>query len=92
MDILDFVNNNKLLGGCAMILMNIGGKYMAIDLPKNLDKIFENTWMKRLVIFCIAFIATRDIRIAVFITLVFIILFNYVLHEKFKDEKWYIGV
>jgi hypothetical protein len=92
MNFFDFINNNKLLGGCAMILMNIGSRYIIADLPKNLDRIFESMWMKRLIVFCIAFIATRDIKIAFFITLLFIILFNYLLHEKYENESWYMGL
>ncbi len=82
MDILELLNNNKLFTGCVMIIMNVGGRYIATDLPSNMDKIFANIWVRRLVVFCVAFIATRDIRIAIFITLMFILVFHYLLNEK----------
>ena len=76
------LNNSKIFAGCTMLLMNIGGKYIATDLPKSLDKIFSNIWVRRFVIFCIAFIATRDIKISIFITLIFIIVFTILLNEN----------
>lgn len=76
------INNSKIFAACAMIMMNIGGKYIQMDLPKSLDTIFQNIWMRRLVIFAIAFVATRDVRTAFFITLLFILIFSVMLNEK----------
>lgn len=83
MDQLIFhINNNKIFAGCAMIIMNIGGRYISKDLPHSLDNIFKNILIRRLVIFCIVFIATRDIKISFLITLVYILLFSILLNEK----------
>ena len=81
---LMFLNNSKLFNGCAMMIMNVGGKYMNLDLPHSLDNIFQNIWIRRLVIFCIAFVATRDIKISLLITLLFILIFTVLLNEKSK--------
>ena len=80
-DIILILNNNKLLTGCAMIIMNIGSKYIQTDLPKSLDNIFRHIWLRRLVVFCIAFISTHDIKISIIITLLYILLFTILLHE-----------
>jgi hypothetical protein len=82
--IIYYLNNDKIFMGCSMMLMNIGGKYMHQELPKSLDKIFENKWLRRLVIFCVAFVSTRDIKISLFITLIFILLFSILLNENSK--------
>ena len=37
------LSNNKLFSGCIMLLTNIGGKYLVIDLPENMEKLFSRT-------------------------------------------------
>lgn len=80
--LLIYLNNNKIFSGCAMIIMNIGSRYISKDLPRSLDNIFKHLWLRRLVIFCVAFIATHDIKISLFITLAYILLFSVLLNEK----------
>lgn len=79
-----YLNNNKIFAGCAMMLMNIGSRYISYDIPKSIDTIFENVWIRRIVIFCIAFIATHDVKISILITLIFILLMTILLNEKSK--------
>ena len=52
------------------------------DLPDTLDEIFEIKLMRRLVVFAIAFVATHDIKTSLLITLLFILLFSYLLDRK----------
>lgn len=74
--------SNKIFNGLIMILMNIGGKYIAMELPSNIDKLFTSYQLLRyLVIFAICFMATRDIKIALFMALMVIIVFRYLLNE-----------
>lgn len=82
MDPFFYLNNSKFFTGCTMMLMNIGGKYMGHDLPKSLDNLFKNEWLRRLVIFSIAFVSTHDIKISILITLLFILIFRILLNEK----------
>lgn len=77
------MSNNKLFSGCIMLLTNIGSKYLAIDLPSNLEKIFSQSIILRfLVIFSIFFMATRDIKIAFLLALLFFIMIKYFINEK----------
>ena len=80
--ILVNLNNSKILTGCAMILMNVGGKYVSYELPKSLDILFELHWLRIVVIFCIIFIGTHDIKISFFLTLLFILVFRILLNEE----------
>lgn len=83
MNILIDITNSKLFSGFVMIMMNIGGKYIMLDLPKNLDKIFTKIFILRiLVVFCIFFMATKDIIISLLLTLIFIIIIRFILNEN----------
>jgi len=83
MDIIfQCLENSKIFTGCAILFMNIGGKYVSKDLPKSLDVLFENIWLRRLVLFFIVFMTIRDIKKSLLITLIAIILFNHLLNEN----------
>ena len=76
------LNNSKLFVGCSLILMNIGSRYIIHDLPKTLDNIFKHNILRKLVIFCIIFVAIRDIKMSILITLLYVLIFNILIHEK----------
>jgi uncharacterized membrane protein len=76
------ISNNKLFIGFVMIMLNIGGRYLSMELPKNVERLFESTWMRIFVVFCISFMGTRDIKIALIITLLFVILMKFLFHEE----------
>ena len=74
---------NKLFNGCIMLMTNIGGRYIMLDIPQNIEKMFSNYFLLRiLVIFSIFFMATRDIKVAVLLSLIFLIFIKFVINEK----------
>ena len=82
-NILLTISNNKLFGGCIMLLTNIGGKYLAMDMPNNLEKLFSKYFILRcLVLFSIFFMATHDIKISLLLSLLFFIIIKYFINEK----------
>lgn len=80
--LLTSLNASKLFSVFIIFIMNIGSKYMAKDVPVAVDLIFENFWARMFVVFCVAFVSTRDIFMSLIITMLFILLFKYILNEK----------
>jgi hypothetical protein len=77
------ISNNKLFSGCIMLLTNIGGKYLIMDLPDNMEKLFSKYFILRvLVLFSIFFMSTRDIKSSILLSLLFYILIKYFINEK----------
>ena len=74
---------NKLLIGVLMIFMNIGSRYIELKLTKGQEMILKNI-AREVLIFTIAFVATKDLIISFIITGIFIILANFVFNEKCK--------
>lgn len=89
------LSNSPLFNGSIMLLSNIGGKYLALDLPKNIDKLFENySILRYLILFSIFFMATRDIKISILLTLFYFIIIKFLINEnsrfcilKIEDNK-----
>ena len=77
-----YINNSKLFAGCIMILMNLGGKYVSKDVSRAADNILDTKLTRRFLIFCIAFVATRDVVSSLIIMLLFIVIFSYFLNEN----------
>jgi hypothetical protein len=77
------LSNNKLFSGCLMLMTNIGGKYLMLEFPDNIEKIFSTYFILRyIVLFSIFFMATRDIKISILLTLLFFIIIKFAINEK----------
>jgi hypothetical protein len=78
------LNNSKLFTGIIMIMMNIGSRYIGIELDKSHESVFSSTIIRRIVIFAIFFTATRDIVTSVFLTIGFVVVFSGLFNNKSK--------
>jgi len=78
---IELLNNSKIFSGIVMILLNIGSKYVSIDISKAQEKFLSSNIIRKFLIFTIVFTATRDIIISIFLTMFFIILNKYILNE-----------
>ena len=89
LDIIEqILNTSRLFSGISTMGMQIGARYMYSEIPSNVERVFNRPFFRRLFIFFIVFLAFRDIKWAMLITLVFILIFNYLLDSK---SKVYIG-
>jgi len=81
------INENKYLIGFAVILLNIGARFIIDELDDDLREMINHTTVRRFFIFCSFFIATRDIVISITLTVVFIIIINeFMAHEKIEEK------
>lgn len=79
---LDQLNKSKLFAGLAMLMLNIGSKYIVIELSPNQEAYFRNNIARQFLIFSIAWMGTRDILISLYITAAFTILTQFILNEN----------
>ena len=86
------LNNSKFFAGLGMIMMNIGSKYISIKLTKSQEQYLKNNVAKQMLIFAIAWMATKDILVALAITAIFHVLANHLLNENSQlciiPQKW----
>lgn len=90
------VNNSKFFIAIVMIAMNLGSKYVAINFSKSQEAYLKLIFGRQLLIFSVAFMATRNIYISFMVLIGFVILADYafnensrfcVLPKSFKDLK-----
>ena len=78
------LNTNKFFAGIVMLILNLGSKYVDIELPDEHKEFLSNNITRRVVIFTIVFMATRDIITSLIVTCLFIILIFNLLNKKSK--------
>jgi hypothetical protein len=83
-DIVNVLNDNKYFAGIIMLTMNIGSKYVMIELSKTQENYIKYSLGRQLVIFSILWIGTRDIFISLVLTAIFILLVDYIFNENSK--------
>ena len=78
------LNHSKYFTGIMLILVNLGSKYVSIELSKTQEAYFKYTVGRQILLFSILWVGTRDIVISLVLTAVFVILANYLLNENSK--------
>tara|TARA_B100000900_G_scaffold225255_1_gene191207 strand:- start:276 stop:707 length:432 start_codon:yes stop_codon:yes gene_type:complete len=81
---LNNFNGNKYLAGIALLMLNIGSKYLIIDISKSTQNLLKLKIIRRFTIFSIFFIGTRNIIISLILTGVFIVFSNGLFNENSK--------
>ena len=82
---LSCINENKYIIGLTMITLNIGARFIIDELDDDLRKLISNTVVRRVVIFCSFFMATRDLFTATVLTIIFVILINEVFAKELDE-------
>lgn len=83
--IAEFISNvsaNKITWGVASLIVSMGSRFVMGELTPKQQAIFKNPVVKRIVIFCILYMPTRDILLAACLTVVACTLLEHVLNEE----------
>ena len=75
------LNENKYFIGLMMILVNIGSRFIIGELSDTQKKLINDKNLRRLFIFGIFFMATRDIVSSLILTIMFVLLVSELFHE-----------
>ena len=83
------INENKYLLGLMMILVTVGGRFIISELNEEQKKNINNKTLRRLFIFGVFFMATRDIVTSLILTIVFVLTISELLNdeEQYKKEE-----
>lgn len=66
----------------AMFLMNIGARFLPLEVTKGQEQFLNQPWFRRFIIFTIFFLATRNIITAGWLSLVVILCVGYLFNEN----------
>ena len=78
------LNNSKLFAGIIMILLNLGSRYIVMELSETHEEFLNNVIIRRIIVFTVVFTATRDIITSLILTGAFVILVSGLFNEDSK--------
>lgn len=84
------LNDNKFFLGGMLLLLNIGSRYLVDEYSTNPDEYDRNLVLRRLAVFAVCFVGTRDIVTSLLLTSAFVILAQGVSRrsrEGMRNEK-----
>ena len=82
--IFEILNNSKYFAGFMMVCLNLGAKYISVEVGEIIDEFFNNWFIRRFIIFSIFWIATRDIITSLILTVIFVIITFFLFNRKSK--------
>ncbi len=79
--VLKVLNDNKFFAGIVMLTMNIGSKYISIELSKTQENYIKYSLGRQILIFAVLWMGTRDIVTSLILTVIFILFADYLFNE-----------
>ena len=76
------LNSNMFFAGIMMLTLNIGSRYVQLNLSPSAESYLKYAITKEFLIFTIAWMGTRNIYVALTLTAAFVILADYGLNDK----------
>lgn len=74
MEALASLNDNKFFLGVMMIVLNIGSRHLVDEFSTNPEEYSRNLVLRRIAVFAVCFVGTRDIITSILLTAAFIII------------------
>ena len=75
------LNSSRFFAGLVMLALNIGSKYITIELTAAQKKHLQHRYARQALVFAISWMGSRDILKALALTAIFNVLSGHLLHE-----------
>jgi hypothetical protein len=79
---LQIFNTNPYFIGIMMLLLNLGGRFLGMEITKQQEQFLQHPWVRRILIFTVLFVATRSITVAFWTTVTVVLLLGYLFNEN----------
>jgi hypothetical protein len=80
--VLGSFNTNLYFIGIMMLILNLAGRFIAMEITKEQEQFFQNPWIRRFLIFVVLFVATRNLIISFWLTIIVVLLLGYLFNEN----------
>lgn len=80
-EIFMFINQNKVMSGVSMLLLQFGARFVLGDLGKAHEVLLSHEITKKVVVMAMFFVATRDVVVSFVLTIAYIVIVDGILHE-----------
>jgi hypothetical protein len=80
--VLHLFNTNPYFIGLMMLILNLGGRFIGLEVTKQQEQFLQLPWVRRILIFTVLFVATRSIWVAFWATLGVVLFLGYLFNEN----------
>lgn len=89
MDILmASINTNPYFIGVMMLLLNLGGRFLSLEITKEQEKVLSKPEVRRFFLFAVLFVATRNMVVALGLTVIVVLILGYLFNENSDLCLW----
>lgn len=82
------VNSNPYFIGMMMLLLNLGGRFLSLEISKDQEKVLSMPIVRRFFLFAVLFVATRNVIIAAGLAILVILCLGYLFNENSELCLW----
>ena len=86
--LISSINTNPYLIGLMMLTLNLGGRFLSMEVTKEQEKFLSHPIVRRFFLFAVLFVATRNIVIAMGLTIIVILFLGYLFNENSDLCLW----
>lgn len=80
--LLGTLSSHPVFVGLVMLILNLGGRFIVMEVSKEQEQVFQHPWVRRFLIFAVLFVATRNILTALWMTVVVVLVLGYLFNEN----------
>jgi len=76
------LNQSKIFAGVMIVIINIASKFVVFKVSKTVESYLKYTFSRHMLVFAATWLGTRDIYIAALMTIIFIIVVDFLFNES----------
>ncbi len=80
--VLNTLNTSPYFIGSMMLMMNLGARFLSLEVTKGQEAFLSHPWVRRSLIFVVFFMGTRSVWVAFWMALIVILLLGYLFNEN----------
>lgn len=89
MEIFKNISESKYFIGIAMIIINFGSRFIIDEFSKEQKEFIKSIHFRRIIIFCVFYIATKDLLVAITLTIIFVLFISDLLFNDNTEKDIY---
>lgn len=79
-----YLNNNPYFSGIALLMLNLGSRYIMSDLGEFHQKVLSHEIVKKIILFFLFFVGTRNVITSLILTIMFSVIIYGIFNENSK--------
>ncbi len=86
-NVAGFLNQNTFFAGIMLLLLNVGSRFIVHEFSGDDKEYRENILIRRLCVFAVCFVGTKDVLVSIILTAAFVILAGGLFRGKGPESK-----